>query len=369
MSRAWVKPPSTQLAGGGAFQAIRSESDTAFVAFSALSAKQPRFHFFFTLEPLAGISKLLVRDPAHSWYNAGLPGVGNSVDDIVVAIRHELTKLGAKRVVTTGTSMGGYAAILFGCLLGAERAIALCPQTLLDPVLPYSPPENVPLQVPDLRPVILGGAETKIDLVAGWDSMLDVFHAQRVAQLPSVRVLSLPQMGHTAALTLKRIDALTPLITDLADGRTPERCDVAPPLAADLQARIAGHVFAMAQRDWEGAATSIRLVAERYPDWAGPWFSLGEALARLSDWAGVEEAQRTAIDANPMWFRARILLGQSLVEQGRAEEAVAVYRAAISLEPEWPSGHRGLGECLTRLGRHDEAGESLRRAAELVKPR
>ena len=39
----------------------------------------------------------------------------------------------SRRVVTAGLSAGGYAALLFGALLGVDTALAFAPQTVVDP--------------------------------------------------------------------------------------------------------------------------------------------------------------------------------------------------------------------------------------------
>src|ERR1700741_4509909 len=122
-------------------------SDTAIVAFSARSIEPGRFHFFSLTRFFAEPAKLLISDPSHSWYNAGLPGIGGTIEEIAAWIGREVRGLGARRIVTMGYSMGGYAAILFGCLTGAERAIAITPQTLLDRRLRWLvPPPRVELQ-------------------------------------------------------------------------------------------------------------------------------------------------------------------------------------------------------------------------------
>lgn len=272
------EPPDTEI-----FYPMPSDSETVVVSFGAKGGGRGVFHFFKLLRPLPGFSKLLVRDPAGHWYNAGLPGVGDTVEEIARRIEWEVGQLGGKRIITLGHSMGGYAAILFGCMLGAERAVALAPQTLLDPRLPLTPPAEVELQVPDLRPIVRDAPETAVDLIAGWDDPQDIFHAQRIAGLPSVRVLALRGEMHGFVTDLHEEGLLVPLIADVIAGGTPEICTVNPKLDRDTEERFADTVFAAEAGDWAAVVERIAPVAERHPDWIGPNLALEQALANIED--------------------------------------------------------------------------------------
>lgn len=311
-----------------------SDSGTVLVFFGAKGGGHSHFHFFKVLKPLPGFSKLLVRDPSGSWYNDGLPGVGGTLEEIAAEIERQLSGLGATRVITAGSSMGGYAAILFGCMLGAERAIAFAPQTLLDPALRHAPPASVRLQVPDLAPVIREAPATEIDLVAGWDDHLDVFNAQRVSGLPSVRVLALHGGVHAFVEDLHRRDELLPMITDLVEGRTPHRCEVDPQLDTDVERRIADTAYAVQSGDWATVAERIAPVAERHLEWAGPNFDLGRALAETGDAEGSEAALARAVRANPRWANAHLQHARCLSSLGRFDEARSAAVRAAELNPD-----------------------------------
>jgi len=68
---------------------------------------------------------IFVRDVYKSWY---IQGISNklSTQDKLADFLKSVTE--GKRIVTIGVSAGGTAAILFGCLLKADRIVAFCPQ-------------------------------------------------------------------------------------------------------------------------------------------------------------------------------------------------------------------------------------------------
>ncbi|HET8863788.1 MAG TPA: hypothetical protein VFM94_11120 [Solirubrobacterales bacterium] len=275
---AWAK-----LGDDLVFHRVPVDSEDLIVAFSARPIEPGRFHFFSLTDLFPTSSKLLVRDPSRSWYNAGLPGVGETVEEIAAWLRDQAASFGARRVIATGPSMGGYAAILFGCMIGAERVVAISPQTLLDPALRWMmPPAELTLQVPDLAPVIRDAPETTVDVVFGWGSMLDTYHAQRVATAPSVRLLSV-RGGHDLARELSERERLWSLIEELIDGRSPSDCEVDPDFDPELLPTLRGAILAAAGEDWSAGAAAAALLAERCPDWPTARVAHTEMLSRVAE--------------------------------------------------------------------------------------
>lgn len=86
---------------------------------------------------------IFVRDVFKQWY---VEGINREVPDhdSLLAFLQQATQ-GYRRVVTVGSSAGGYAAILFGCLLKAERIFAFCPQISIAPLVEKASPAKNPI--------------------------------------------------------------------------------------------------------------------------------------------------------------------------------------------------------------------------------
>jgi pimeloyl-ACP methyl ester carboxylesterase len=111
---------------------LTSDSGTMLIAFAAMShLKPPPFHFFEATTGLP-VKRLFVRDPSLIWYQRGVPGFGDSIDEVAGSLRTIVSEQGVDRLVTIGSSAGGYAALAFGCLLEADLVLAFSPQTTLD---------------------------------------------------------------------------------------------------------------------------------------------------------------------------------------------------------------------------------------------
>lgn len=78
-----------------------------------------------------GVHRVFLRDLEQCWYQRGLSGVCRDVPATVDALNALLESFGPVRRVFVGTSSGGFAAILFGVLCGADAVVAFSPQATI----------------------------------------------------------------------------------------------------------------------------------------------------------------------------------------------------------------------------------------------
>lgn len=107
-------------------------SSVAYIGFAglALNKPMPDFALGTTLAALP-VNRLLVRDVAQFWYLRGLAGISTDIETCATALGHLLKQHGVKQIVTVGASTGGYAALIYGALLGASQVFAFSPMTRL----------------------------------------------------------------------------------------------------------------------------------------------------------------------------------------------------------------------------------------------
>jgi hypothetical protein len=88
---------------------------------------------FLRTTGLLDANLVLVRDPHHAFYHAGISDELPDFEAVRERLRERRRQLPrVRRTCCLGTSMGGYAAILFGHHLRADAVFAFAPQTLLD---------------------------------------------------------------------------------------------------------------------------------------------------------------------------------------------------------------------------------------------
>ena len=179
----------------------KSDSDTCLLAFAAHyhPAGMPPFELLQVTDGLP-VLRVLLRDLDQVCYQRGIRGLGDSIASTTEALRALLDEHGITRAVCFGNSAGGFAAIMFGSLLGADSVYAFAPQTnqtgeFHDRHLPgyakwskqsdefwADPPEGPIL---DLRPVVEASG-VPIHLYYTANNSHDVAQAENLAGLPNV---------------------------------------------------------------------------------------------------------------------------------------------------------------------------------------
>lgn len=95
----------------------------------------PPFEFVRSCRKAGARHALFLRDPTRCWYCRGLGEGegGHSFEAMVEVLRREVAAIRPSRLVTIGSSMGGYASVRAGLALNAHVAVSFSPQVLLDP--------------------------------------------------------------------------------------------------------------------------------------------------------------------------------------------------------------------------------------------
>jgi hypothetical protein len=211
------------------------------IAFGFVSwESRPEFDFYGRLKKLEQnsgrhINKILVRDSGNAWYHRKIDGLGTHPDETADSLRALVRAIAPSKVVTIGQSMGAYAAIMYGQLLGAQQIIAFGPLSFLDVRqaqlyherrwlavmrnLAQDPPPSGYYDLAELRRAKEGARPelhiafgTKPDGVNATESVnLDAMHAHRLAAGGNCTLYPFPYSGHTVVQHLidtKRINAL-----------------------------------------------------------------------------------------------------------------------------------------------------------------
>ena len=241
------------------------------------------------------------------------------------------------RVVTYGSSMGGYAAVRFAAALGAHAAVALSPQFSIDPAA--APWETRwteyahGLVFGEAPPAARVGAPERVFVV--FDPLnRDRLHADALARLHPVVAAPVRHAGHPAGTFL----AESGLLSQAVQAMIEDRFDPAlfQRQVRDGRRRSAAYLYALARRQpARRAVLALGLVtaaARLAPLTAAYHAETGEQLARLGDLPGAEAALRRAQQVDPGEPIARLRLAEHLVlHGGDPAEVEALVRGLESL--------------------------------------
>ena len=189
----------------------------AFVSWDSL----PAFDFVGRTKKLSAttnrpINALYLRDSANLWYQHGVAGLGRDVHETAARLRDLIAAVRPTSVTMVGQSMGAYAAVLFGALLGVDRVLAFGPLSYLrtdwarrdDDLRWISVMEKLERHPPsplyDDLPALLASLDRlpEMQLVYGTgpeaDGSInaDCIHAARFRQVEGIHVAEIAQAPH-----------------------------------------------------------------------------------------------------------------------------------------------------------------------------
>lgn len=228
--------------------------------------------------------------------------------------------VGADRIMTYGSSMGGYGAIRFARAIGAHAALALSPQYSLDPrLVPFETRWAQEQRQLRFRRDIDGPIARGPDYIVAYDPRLpaDRRHAELIAAATPTTLLPLPHAGHPVGAFLADTHLLRPLALAALAG-TLDR----PRLLRAAYARRG------TSPHW------LAVLAERQP---AHRLSTAVALAKRAE--ALAPQHQSILD-----FTAC-----TLARAGRFDEAVAMHRRAIAIEPD-PAYRLTLSKTLQTMG-------------------
>jgi len=308
-----------------------------------------------------GIAAIHVLSRENDWYQH------EEMADIVAAVRRATRGVG--RIMTYGSSMGGYAAIRFAEALGAHAALALSPQYSVDGAkVPFERRWREEGRRIRYRDEIDGPIRARMRPVIAFDPTgVDRLHVDRIAADIDIIRVSVPFSGHPVGTTLSEARLLTPLVLRTLDGTLD-----AEALAREFRARrssLANYFGELARRQ-PPVRPRLRIALARRGVALAPDHPLPQHLlaAALTDAGELEEAlpiHRRIVDE--MERRPVYVLGFSdaLLRAGRYDEAVEMVGRSVAAAPDTAWFHRLLAHVHDVRGDLAGALASIRRASTL----
>lgn len=179
------------------------------------------FEFYKSLST-TDCAALFVRDLNRYWYQYE----EDIVQGVVRRIRAAAAQVGAERVVCLGNSMGGFGALLFGSLAGADAILGFVPQSGIEPAVmdELGDPRFMEFRVaipayPFGDLLRLRPAAGQVVVCCGTDEPFNTAHLGRLRSRWRCETIIVPDMGHDAARQLKARGELMPMVERVVVGR------------------------------------------------------------------------------------------------------------------------------------------------------
>jgi len=361
---------------GEYFQIIPEyESKKLVVYFTATTASSGLYNFWKAGNAIK-TNRIFVSS-RRSWYQNGVSGLGSSVEETVESIFKWAEYLNVEEIYTVGGSMGGYGAVLLGCLLNA-RIMAFSFETELDLEGSRSRKLMDPgteIKYRDLKSLI-EGARKPIFAIIGEQDAIDCYSISRVIEATMLKAKSMRGIMHGPQFYLNENERLVSLLEDFL-----QDFDEMPKMRED------GDIFDRigfpelfyevhklhARRQWDATLERGREALKIMPMSDQCNWLVGEALMRLERFSDAYPYIFTAISLNNVPMRhsggnARhfhLSLANCLRRMNHDLDAINMYKELMSAWPEHAPVHYGLGLSYLRVGKLDLAGFEFREASRI----
>jgi pimeloyl-ACP methyl ester carboxylesterase len=208
---------------------MQSSSRTLLIAFGGMRGRigMPVFEFFSMTRELP-VKRMFVRDLRLAWYHRGVRRHGSTLPELANSLHELIAQHEVERLVAIGNSAGGYAALAFGTLLGADRVLAFAPQTVLEPSVlaewgdhrwneyldPLVAAGKLDPRWSDLRVALPRArvADTRYDIYFDNTLRRDRVHAEHLEDLDGVRLYRFGHGRHRLVGALRDVGALDRIV-------------------------------------------------------------------------------------------------------------------------------------------------------------
>ena len=197
------------------------------IAFSGFENNLAIFEFTGITSGLSTINRIFLRDREQLWYHRGVPDAQGNIRALVSFLQPYTAHPCTRRTVMFGNSGGGYAALLFGHLLGADEVYAFVPKTFLNPVRRLAHLDTMPskrrkfIEITlrgqrkyfDLKPILsASNHKTQFHIYYSADARVDRLHAERMRAVPGVVLHCYPSGAHDLVHHLKKSGELRGIV-------------------------------------------------------------------------------------------------------------------------------------------------------------
>ena len=307
-------------------------------------------------------SSIVIRDPTRNWYNLPIEGLSRDADDLAAQIERRIGSFPRDKITACGSSMGGYAAILFGLKLGVGRIVACAPQLMLHPNLPHSP--KVPVTYTDLTPMIVRASkETKIDIWYGAESFMDLYNLLRLRPRPNVSLNAIPGSMHNVMSAFKRRGEIDAFFRYMALGEPFTTKTVTIPREARGPVTKAGRMFYVNQ-DYKAVIRTLKQIADDV-DLSPVYCVIADCFYRLSEFEKARIWYERAAAASHQNYDAHYGLGLTLEKLGKDRPAERAFKTSQDYFPSKDSERFArLASVQFRLGKMKEAHKNYKIALD-----
>lgn len=257
-------------------------SDKLLVIFSGVNATTFMGYKLFSTY---NANKLFIRDPNKSWYNGEIKNLSTDADDLLIKIKYITDKFELNNITMFGSSMGGYAAILFGVKLKVGNVVTFGPQIILNSKMPNNPSSMGNIIYSNLYDVLDNHNNTKINIYFGSEEVLDIYNLSNMKKYKNVFLHCIYGSQHDVMSYLNKIDLIHKVLDChiLKDNKFKSLIPQYDIFSKDkLLEYVRDGVTSFYKEEYDKALFAFTEVVICVPSWSAGWSFLGKIQLKLN---------------------------------------------------------------------------------------
>ena len=346
---------------------LKPNSRKLLIILSATGTKSGRFNLWSLRDKILH-NLLFLRVPTNDWYQNGIPGLADSHDATITAIRTLATANRITDIYTCGSSMGAYGALLYGTDLNC-KALAFNPEIELK--LPHSRstkmmPKDAPINFPDIR-AAMQESNAVFHIYTGERDPVDLYCADSVKNFKNVRVVTFPADEHTVLRTFVSNNTFLSLLWSFMSGS--ESLKITGTGRAINYDKFAYNFYkgwaAYQSKDNEKSKKFLELALAEYPASSYCQYIMGSLLYRFKDYEKGKDHILFALALQPDVPSYHVGLAHYFRQVGLLEEALEMH---LDIQKKWPESYQSkyeLGMVYLALGKKPQAIAQLKAVIKL----
>lgn len=314
-----------------------------YIYFSARNRKLGTFDLY-PIPPGVDASVLCV-NCQNDWYHNGVPGLGDNLNETLLAIRRIIDESGAETVVTVGSSMGAFGAVFYGCKIGADAVVAFGPELIINVRGGFSA-KNMAGSSNILRMEDIDRTDrTRLFYVCGDMSPVDNYCAVVASDRIGGTHVLIRDALHGVAKNLKNEGRLAEVIEECVTGR----------MASSEDAALAKRIFSGAQK-LEDAHLIAYVESIGVKNRArGPLLGMANLLLGNKCFSAANQIAVMIEKAHGPCAESRYVLGWSSWKLRRVDAAFEHLLASVAIDPQHYRSQYSLATMFESKGRVSDA--------------
>lgn len=345
---------------------LSSGSKKLIIFFAAQNMKPGKYNFFQMGKEIDE-NLLFVNDLSNQWYQNGIDSLGETFEETINVIQQWIKHLNIDEVYTLGTSMGGYAAIMYGVHLNAN-ILSFAPEIILK--TPYSRSKKkirakTKIHYPNLEEIIKGYTKP-ITVICGESDVLDIYFAGLLTPTKTLQVITIKGADHYIPTFLTRASYTTNIVRTFYQSGKPDMNNIfeVGDILKDqnLGKKLYAAYIALQKKEYHSVELITNDILDNNAYIELAHYLKGSALIKVKNYSAAKENLATASLLAPTVAEYLFYYSHAVRMLGDKTQSLYLLNMLLKKFPNFDKAHYAKGMILFEQNKFEMALRSLEKA-------